>query len=119
MEKGELFKITCFGCVYWGIFKESIKGYNVFYAVKDSFENRVGLSKYPNIPVPVFAFKKGTKIRRWKPKTFDKKICYFGLAVRDGVFCDRFSITEETANKLIEQFNKLRILCSKQSTESE
>lgn len=108
MKAGELFKITSDGNIYWGIFIKPLKKENLFYAIKDCWANFTGLSGSPTLPIPKIKFKKGTKIRRWKPKTFDKKICYFGLAVREGKFWDRLTMTSKTCNMLIKQFKSLR-----------
>ena len=108
MEKGDLFKITSNGYIYFGIFVKSLKRDNVFYAILDCEENKTGLSGKPKLPVPKIHFRKGTKIRKWKPKTFDRKISSFGLAVRDGKFYDRMSISEQTVNALCLLFTKIR-----------
>ena len=109
MTQGELFKITSQDTVYWGIFSKSDKGYNYFFAVQHGLISVPGFLSVPIFPVPLFRFKKGTKIRRWKHKTFDRQICIYGLAVRDGVFCDRLTMSEKTAYKLSEQFKQIRI----------
>ena len=107
MEKGDLIKITTSNCIYWGIFEKKDKNHFMAYAIEDNPKNFIGLSQRPDIPIMPYIFMVGTKMRVWKPKTFDKKISRFGLCVREGVFCDRLTMTEETANKLIEIINDL------------
>lgn len=61
------------------------------------------------MPISKHIFPRGTKMRQWKPKTFDRQIRRFGLCVRDGAFADRMTMTEETAQRLIRALNKMRL----------